>query len=77
MIGFVQFFNTFQGFSHRNTAPIDFLRLANDAGDRPEPASDPERAGVGESGQLPIEHARVKLVRLPVEIEIGARETSP
>ena len=55
-------------------AAIDLLAVGDDAGDGAEPAGDAHRARVGEGRQPALEHARVELVGLAVDVEIGARE---
>src|SRR5215213_5757512 len=53
---------------------VDFLRLADDAGDSPEPAGHTHRADICERRQPAIEHARIELVRLAVYIHVTAWE---
>ena len=50
---------------------IDLLPVGDDARDRAEAAGDAHGAGVGEGRQTPLEHARVELVGLAVDVEIG------
>ncbi len=74
MVGLVELFDPVQRFADRQPGRIDFLRLTDNPGDRPQSSGHSQRAGVGERGEPAIEHARIELVRLPIEIEIGARE---
>ena len=66
-----------QALGDGDRLPVDGLRLADDAGYRTEPCGDPQRTGVGEIGQTALEHARVELVGLAIDVEIGAREARP
>jgi len=56
---------------------IDFLPVADHARDGAETAGDPHRARVGERGQAAVEHARIELVGLAVDVDIAAREMRP
>ena len=61
----------------RDALVVDFLGVADHARHRAEPAGDPHRAGVGERGKPPVEHARIELVGLAVDVDIAAREMRP
>ena len=63
-----------QPLGDRDPSEIDLLRITDDSRDRPQPASDPHRAGIGEGRHPPLEHPRIELVGLPVDVQIGPRE---
>ncbi len=56
---------------------IDLLSIADHARDSAETAGNPHRSRIGEAWQAPAEHARIELVRLPVDVDIGAGEVDP
>jgi hypothetical protein len=74
VIGLVDRFDTRHRLVDRQPAAIDFHVFRDDPGDRAEPACDPHRADIDERRQRPVEHARIELVGLAVDVEIGARE---
>ena len=53
---------------------VDFLRVADHARDRAEPAGHPHRARIGERRQPAVEHARIELVGLAIHVDIAARK---
>ncbi len=61
----------------RDALVVDFLGVADHARHRAEPAGDPHRAGIGERGKSPVEHPRVELVGLAVDVDKAAREMRP
>ncbi len=61
-----------QSFRDLNPPRVDRLSIADDPWDRPEPGGDPQGAGIGEVGQRPVEHLRIELVGLAVDVEKGA-----
>ena len=77
VIGLVEALDPAQRVVDRNALVVDFLRVADHARDRAEPAGDPHRAGVGERRQPAVEHARVELIGLAVDVDIAAREVRP
>ena len=74
VIGLVEAVDAAQRFADRNALIVDFLGVADHARHGAEPAGDPHRAGIGERGQAAVEHARVELVGLAVDVDIAARE---
>ncbi len=74
MIRLVERFYPPQGFINREPLAVDFLRVTHNARDGAEPARYPHRARIGKGGQAAIEHARVELVGLAVDVDIAARE---
>ena len=74
VIGLVEPFDAPQGLFDRDPSAIDFLSVRDDPRDRAEPAGDPHRARVGEGREAALEHPRIELVGLPVQVEEGARE---
>ena len=77
VIGLVEALDPAKRVVDRNALAVDFLGVADHAGDRAEPARDPHRAGVGEGRQPAVEHARVELIGLAVDVDIAAREMRP
>ena len=77
MIGLVEAVDPPQRFGDRNALIVDFLGVADHARHGAEPAGDPHRAGIGERRQPAVEHARVELVGLAVDVDIAAREVRP
>src|SRR5262249_58514562 len=65
------------GLGDRDALVVDFLRVTNDAGDGAEAARYAHGAGIGEGGQAAVEHARVELVRLAVDVDVAARKVRP
>ncbi len=61
----------------RDALAVDFLGVADHPRDRAEAAGDPHRAGIGERGQAAVEHARIELIGLAVDVDIAAREVRP
>ena len=77
VIGLVEAFDPPHRVVDRNALAVDFLGVADHAGDGAEPAGDPHRAGIGEGRQAAVEHARIELVGLAVDVDIAAREVRP
>ncbi len=75
MIGLIELVDAGERLLDLQPSAIDFLRIADDAGNRPESAGDPHGARIGEDRQPPVEHARIELIGLAVQIEIGTRKT--
>ena len=61
----------------RDALVVDFLGVADHPRHGAKPAGDPHRAGIGEGGQPALEHARIELVGLAVDVDIAAREMRP
>jgi len=74
MIRFVIALDPRQRFLHRQPLVINLAGVANDARDGAEPAGNTQRARVGEGREPPIEHARIELVGLAIDVEEGARK---
>ena len=74
VIGLVEALDAANGVVHGNALAVDFLRVADHAGDRAKSARDPHRAGIGKGRQPAVEHARVELVGLAVDVDVAARE---
>jgi hypothetical protein len=74
VIGLVEPFDPVQRLVDGEAGAIDLLPVGHDPRDRAEPAGHAHRARVGEGRQAAVEHARVELVGLPVEVQIGARK---
>ena len=74
MIGLVEPLDPPEALVDAEPGAVDLLPVGDDARDRAEAARDPHRARVGEGRQPAVEHARVELVGLAVDVEIGARE---
>ena len=62
---------------NRNALIVDFLGIADDARHGAEAARDPHRAGIGERRQPAVEHARIELVGLAIDVDVAAREMRP
>ena len=77
MIGLIEPVDPAHRFRNRNALIVDFLGVADHARHGAEPAGDPHRAGIGEGRQPAVEHARVELVGLAVDVDIAAREMRP
>ena len=77
VIGFVQAFDPADRVVDRNALAVDFLRVADHAGDGAEPARDPHRTGICERRQAAVEHPRIELIGLTVDVDIAAREVRP
>ena len=77
VIGLVQPLDAPERVIDRDALVVDFLRVADHPRDRAEPARDPHRAGIGEGGQAALEHARIELVGLAVDVHVAAREMRP
>ena len=74
VIGLVQPLDAPDRVVDRDALAVDFLGIADDARDGAEPARHPHRTGIGEGGQPPLEHARIELVGLAVDVHVAARE---
>ena len=74
MIGLVEALDPAQRVVDRDALVVDFLRVADHPRDGAEPARDPHRAGIGERRQPAVEHARIELVGLAVDVDVAARE---
>ena len=74
VIRLVQAFDPPQRVIDGKPLVVDFLGIADHPRHGAEPARDPHRTGIGEGGQPPLEHARIELVRLAVDVDIAARE---
>ena len=53
---------------------VDLLQIADHARHGAKAAGDPHGARVGKAWQARLEHARVELIGLAIEIEVGPRE---
>ena len=58
----------------RDALVVDFLGVADHPRHGAQPAGHPHRAGIGEGGQAALEHARIELVGLAVDVHEAARE---
>ena len=74
VIGLVDGVDAGERFLDVERAGVDLLALRNDAGDGAETAGDAHRADVGVGRQAAVEHLRVELVGLAVDVEPGARK---
>ena len=74
VVGLVQAVDPLERLGDRNTLIVDFLRIADHARNRAEPAGHPHRSRIGERRQPAVEHSRIKLVRLAIDVDIAARE---
>ena len=74
VVGLVQPFDAPDRVVDRDALAVDFLGVADHAGDGAEAARHPHRTGVGERGQAALEHARIELVGLAVDVDIAARK---
>ncbi len=74
VIGLVQALDALQRIVDRNAPVVDFLRVADHARNRPQAAGNAHRARIGEGGQAAVEHARIELVGLAVDVNEAARE---
>jgi len=63
-----------QRLADRQARRVDVHVLADDAWNRAEPAGHAHGPGIGEGGQAALEHARIELVRLAVDVKERARE---
>ena len=77
VIGLVEILDAAERVIDRDALVVDFLRVADHARDGAEPAGDPHRTGVGERRQPALEHARIELVGLAVDVDEAAREMRP
>ena len=77
MIGLVEILDAAERVIDRDALVVDFLRVADHARDGAEPAGDPHRTGVGKRRQPALEHARIELVGLAVDVDEAAREMRP
>ena len=77
VIGLVEALDAAERVVDRDALVVDFLGVADHARDGAEAAGDPHRAGIGEGRQAAVEHARVELVGLAVDVDIAAREMRP
>ena len=68
VIGLVQALDPPQRLVDRNPLVVDFLRVADHARDRAEPAGHPHRSRIGERRQAAVEHARVELIGLAIDV---------
>jgi hypothetical protein len=74
VIGLVEVLDPPQRVVDRDALVVDFLRIADHARHGAETARDAHRARIGERRQAAIEHARVELVGLAVDVDVAARE---
>jgi two-component system, cell cycle response regulator CpdR len=74
VVGLVEAFDPPQRVVDGKPLVVDLLGIAHDPRHRAEPARDPHRAGVGEGRQPALEHARIELVGLAVDVDVAARE---
>ncbi|MCY1244001.1 hypothetical protein D9M72_570490 [compost metagenome] len=74
MVGLVDRLDPRQRVFHRETSAVDLHVLGDQPRYRAEAAGDAHRADIGVRRQRAVEHARVKLIGLTVDVEEGARE---
>ncbi len=74
MIRLVEAFDAAQGVVHRNALVVDFLRVADHPRHGAQAPGHPHRAGIGKGRKPALEHARIKLVGLAVDVDKTARE---
>ena len=74
VIGLVEALDAGERIVHRDALVVDFLCVADHPRHGAEPARHPHRAGIGEGGQTALEHARIELVGLAIDVDKAARE---
>ena len=74
VIGLVEALDAGERIVHRNALVVDFLGVADHPRHGAEPAGHPHRAGIGEGGQAALEHARIELIGLAIDVDKTARE---
>src|SRR5437868_14730174 len=74
VIGAIEPFDARQRVRQMQLAAINVLTGGDDPRNRTESDLDARRAGIDEVGKALSEHCGIKLVRLPIDVEIGARE---
>ena len=77
VIGLVVALDARHGVGEAQLAAIDLGAVGDDAGDRAKPAAHPGRMGVDVGRQRVLEHRRVELVGLAVDVDVGARKQRP
>jgi hypothetical protein len=77
VVGLVQGLDAPDSVIDRQPLPIDLLRIADHPRHGAEPACHSHGSGVGEGGQPALEHARIELVGLTVNVHIAARKVRP
>ena len=75
VIRLIQALNPSERFVHRETSTINLLSIGHNPGNSAEASRDTHRACIGEGRHPPIEHARIKFVRLAINVEIGPWES--
>ncbi len=77
VIGLVERLDPSQRVVDGEALAIDLLAVADHARDGAEAAGHPHRSGIGEARQSPVEHPRIELIGLPVDVDIGAGKVDP
>ena len=77
VVGLVQRLDPAERVVDRQPLAIDLLAVADHARNGAEPAGHPHRARIGKARQPAVEHPRIELVGLAVDVDIGAREMHP
>src|SRR3974390_360723 len=74
MIGLVQSFNPPQRIVDRNSLAVYLLSVSYHPGDGAQPPCYAHGSGVGKGWQTALEHARIELVGLAVDVHVAARK---
>ena len=74
VVGRVKLIDAPLGVVEPESAPVDAGAVGNDLGDGAETGGQPRRGGGDVIGKRVVEHGRIELVGLAVDIDIGARE---
>ena len=74
MIGPVQPLNPLLRLREAELFRVNFLTAGDDPSDRAETHTDPRRSRINKFRQGVGEHARIELVGLAVDVDVGARE---
>jgi two-component system, cell cycle response regulator CpdR len=74
VIGLVEALDAPNGVVHGNALAIDLLRIAYDAGESAQSARNAHRAGIRKGREAAVEHARVKLIGLAIDVHVAAGE---
>ena len=71
----VQRLDALESLGDGQASPVDVLAIGHDSRNGAEARRDAHRAGVGETGNRPVDQARVELIGFAIDVEIGARIT--
>ena len=77
VIGLVVALDAHQCVVYGQLTAVDLGAVGNDPGNGAKPAGNPHRTSVGVGRQGAVEHGRIELVGLAVDVYIGAREMGP